>query len=82
MIQTLQTPQPTKPVGRPRKQVTPDRIANTLIEDMFFRSADDRDVLTYYSLLEVPVRGPGLATSYASKKVSKTFYELLDSYGQ
>lgn len=68
----------TKTRGRPRKAAQPpDRIANGLIERMFFIAAEDDEMNTYYRLLETPVRGPGLATSYASKKVARAFTSLM-----
>jgi hypothetical protein len=68
----------TKTRGRPRKTVEPpDRIANGLIERMFFIAAEDDEMSTYYRLLETPIRGHGLATSYASKKVARTFTSLM-----
>lgn len=68
----------TRPRGRPRtKPETTDRIANTLIERMFFIAADDTEMRKYYDLLDIPVRGHGLATSYASKKVARTFRSLM-----
>ena len=64
--------------GRPRKITEPpDRIANGLIERMFFIAADDSQMGKYYDLLEVPVRGHGLATSYASRIVAGAFTSLM-----
>ena len=69
---------PTKQRGRPKKTPqTPDRIANGLIERMFFIAASDHEMDSYFSLLDVPTRGHGLATSYASRKVARTFQSLM-----
>lgn len=68
----------TKQRGRPKKAQEPlEGIANSLIERMFFIAADDTQMATYYDLLEKPVRGHGLATSYASRIVARKYASLM-----
>lgn len=52
-------------------------LDNKLIENMFLACAGDEQIETFYRLLDMPVRGHGLATSYASKKVAKEFSWML-----
>lgn len=53
-------------------------IPNTQIETMFMRICDDEEMKKYMELIE---KGHiSLATAYASNKVSKVFYMLVDQF--
>lgn len=58
-----------------KKQV--EQISNTLIEKMFFICAEDKEIAKFIELLSMPVRGHGLATAYASRKVTSVFVQLM-----
>lgn len=60
-----------------KKTVIPEKISNTLIEKMFFICAEEHEIEKFIELLQIPKRGHGLATAYASKKVTNVFVSLM-----
>jgi hypothetical protein len=52
-------------------------LDNKLIENMFLACASEDQIDTFYRLMEIPSRGHGLATSYASKRVAREFIYLM-----
>jgi len=51
-------------------------IPNKQIEEMFFRMSNDEEVQRYMALIEQGFMP--LATAYASKKVTKKFFEMIE----
>jgi len=51
-------------------------IPNKQIEEMFFRMSNDEEVQRYMALIEQGFMP--LATAYASNKVTKKFFEMIE----
>lgn len=53
-------------------------IPNSQIEEMFLRVANDEEVRRYMNLINSNFIA--LATSYASSKITRVFFQLVDDY--